>query len=639
MKKINVGILAHVDAGKTTLTEQMLFKAGELRSFGSVDKGTTQTDSMEVERSRGISVKNASASLSFGQSRIHIIDTPGHADFISEVERALSVLDYGILVISAVEGLQAQTELLLSVAKDMGLPLFVFVNKIDRLGSQGMGCIKELKAAGYQCAALNLPENECGENPGLLPASPEELVLALEDEELLQRYFEGSLGEELWSAASLALSEGRIMPVLFGSSKLGIGVLELLKFIDLLAVEKIHQGPMCGRVFKLDRDPVLGKGAYVRLFSGIIKSRQSIYIPRIDEEEKCTAIRIISGRHSRDTDSLEAGDIAVLYGLSSICAGDIIGHGTVPGKAPSVARPLLSVKVQPQREEELSQLQKALAELSQEDPLLQLQWIPQKRELSLNIAGSIQIEILQILLEERYSLKVIISPPSVIYMETPKRAAEGFDAYTMPKPCWAVLRFAIEPLPRGSGLVYESKLTGGDLPYRYQNHVETAVPRALEQGLNGWQVTDLKVSLIFGEHHHVHTHPLDFFLCTPLAIMNGLQNAGTNLLEPYYRVRMSAAEKHLGKAIGMVLDRRGSFDSPIIENGRFLLVALIPVAEAMDLPESFAILTGGRGSMGYRFSHYDICLEDFTVQRERTGVNPLDRPKFILEQRSALQSR
>lgn len=647
MKTINLGILAHADAGKTTLTEQILYRSGMIRSLGSVDTGTAQTDSLPIEQERGISVKTACASVAWEETKINLIDTPGHSDFISEVDRSLSVLDYGVLVISAVEGLEAQTEILLEAACSMKLPLFLFLNKTDRAGSRSQetlaGIQKFLQKKGI--GLLNLTElQEEGSNSVSVrlrsgSAFAEEIIDICEEEDLMESYLSsGTLEEELAaSSLSSALSQCRFFPVLCGSTKFGVGVELLLHSIHTLCREREPESQeLYGRVFKVEHDSVLGKCAYLRLFSGELQGRQTVWINRNHSEEKVTRLRLPLGRKKQDIEKIAANEIAAVYGLSSIKAGDEIGTGIHSGEPVSIANPLLSVKVSPKRPEDLTALLKALTELSDEDPLLDFEWVPQKRELRIRISGKIQIEILKLLLWERYHIETEFSPPSVIYKETPKTSGEGFDAYTMPKPCWAVLRFRIEPLPRGSGLIYESVVPNKDLLYRYQNHVEVAVPRALKQGLHGWEVTDLKVTLIYGQHHHVHTHPMDFFLCTPMAIMNGLQNTGVDLLEPYYRIRLSAGEEYLGKTISMVLDRRGQFDSPTLSEGRFTMEAEIPVAECLELPTDFAVLTGGRGAYSAKFCGYKACPPDFIAERDRTGVNPLDRSKFILEQRSAL---
>lgn len=638
-RKINIGVLAHVDAGKTSLTEQLLFRGGALRTAGAVDLGTAQTDTLAVEQARGISVKTADAVLETEKAVINIIDTPGHADFISEVERALSVLDCAVVVVSAVEGVQAQTELLLSAVQKLELPCVLFINKLDRAGSDFNAVLADLREQLTERSLLcvNRPENEGELTADVIPDGDclENAVVLTGDEELVENFL---LGEEPDFAQTVCIAvENGAAPVLCGSSKTGAGCGELLDFLcTCMPRAKAETEEFCARVFRVEHDKMLGKLAHVRVFSGSLQPRQSVYLPRLDKEEKIAGIRRPMGRKQADIPAAKAGDIAVLFGLSEVRAGDILGRGKPPRAESALAVPLLTVKAEPEKPEELMALVSALTALSDEDPMLHFLWIREKKEIQLRIVGKIQLEILGELLVERYNLRANFSAPSVIYKETPTTAGEGFDAYLMPKPCWAILKFWIEPLPRGSGLVYESKTSPSCLMYRYQNHVETAVPEALTQGLHGWEVTDLKVTLIDGEHHHVHTHPLDFFLCTPLAIMDGLRNCGTTLLEPILKVKMTFDPVLSGRVIGLVQNARGVLLDQTVRGDRQTMTAEIPVAESLELPVEFAKLTSGRGNMATAFSHYAPCPPGFMAERERIGTNPLDRAKYILERRNAL---
>lgn len=638
-RKINIGVLAHVDAGKTSLTEQLLFRGGALRTAGAVDLGTAQTDTLAVEQARGISVKTADAVLETEKAVINIIDTPGHADFISEVERALSVLDCAVVVVSAVEGVQAQTELLLSAVQKLELPCVLFINKLDRAGSDFNAVLADLREQLTERSLLcvNRPENEGELTADVIPDGDclENAVVLTGDEELVENFL---LGEEPDFAQTVCIAvENGAAPVLCGSSKTGAGCGELLDFLcTCMPQTKAETEEFCARVFRVEHDKMLGKLAHVRVFSGSLQPRQSVYLPRLDKEEKIAGIRRPMGRKQADIPAAKAGDIAVLFGLSEVRAGDILGRGKPPRAESALAVPLLTVKAEPEKPEELMALVSALTALSDEDPMLHFLWIREKKEIQLRIVGKIQLEILGELLVERYNLRANFSAPSVIYKETPTTAGEGFDAYLMPKPCWAILKFWIEPLPRGFGLVYESKTSPSRLMYRYQNHVETAVPEALTQGLHGWEVTDLKVTLIDGEHHHVHTHPLDFFLCTPLAIMDGLRNCGTTLLEPILKVKMTFDPVLSGRVIGLVQNARGVLLDQTVRGDRQTMTAEIPVAESLELPVEFAKLTSGRGNMATAFSHYAPCPPGFMAERERIGTNPLDRAKYILERRNAL---
>lgn len=652
---LNLGIVAHADAGKTTLTEQILYQSGAIRSVGSVDDGTASTDTMEVERRRGISVRCACASVDWKGARLNLIDAPGHSDFLSEVERSLSVLDAAVLVISAVEGIQPQTRMLLEIFQKEKLPCFLFFNKLDRAGSDweqvvrfieqefGVSVLPLCHAEGQGTETVSVQAADTG-SPEFLEAA----VLACGSEDMMDAFLSDAeiAARQLSGGIRKAMEEGRLFPAVCGSSKFGVGVPELLDAVCRLGTPAQELGPqLCGRIYKIEHntDPALGKAAYIRLFAGSLENRQTVKITpqsgseRKAAEEKITGIRRVDGKKLRDAGSVRAQDIAVVYGLSSARAGDILGEPAPGLREYKLAEPLMLCRAAPEKPEQLPALTAALRQLEEEDPSLCFEWNREKQEAWVRITGRIQKEVLSDLFIQRFDLHVTFSDASVIYRETPVRVGEGFEAYTMPKPCWAVVRFLIEPLPRGSGFQYECRVSPNRLPYRYQAHVETAVPRALTQGLHGWQVTDLKVTLIDGESHNVHTHPLDFFVATPMGIMDGLRNTGTKLLEPMLRAELSGPEEYLGKALSLMVAHRGRFESPVVEAERFRFSAFIPAAEAMDLPVEFSACTAGTGIYGSRFSHYEDCPEGMGKDRDRIGPDPLDRSRFILAARSALE--
>ena len=290
----------------------------------------------------------------------------------------------------------------------------------------------------------------------------------------------------------------------------------------------------------------------------------------------------------------------------------------------------------PRRPHGLSRLLEALQELTDEDPLLDVQWAPEVRELTVTVMGAIQVEVLQSLLRSRFQIAATFDPPTVIYRETPARAGEGYEAYTMPKPCWAILRFLIEPGARGSGLVYASTVAANRLLPAYQREVARRVPEALTQGLYGWQVTDLRVTLIDGEHHLVHTHPLDWSIATPMAIMNGLAATGTILLEPLYRFRLTVQEDLGGRVMGDLIRMRANIESPVVTGGRYVVEGELPVATSMDYAAHLGMLSGGRGAFAAWYGGYQPAPPEVRMVRERSGVNPLDRSRFILSMRGAL---
>lgn len=645
MKRIcSIGLAAHVDAGKTTLTEQLLYRSGTLRHCGSVDAGTAFSDFLPVEQQRGISVRASCEIIQAGELTVNLLDTPGHADFFSEVERSLSVLDCGVLLLSG--GIQAQTESVLEAFLSLHLPFFVFVNKLDLPGPLPNDIISELQERCPSVCFVPLynPINVGSETFSVesIPKTEltEALLIAADNESLLEKYLSGIpiTQSEFDAAIQQAVSCCRLCPVIFGSAKRGIGVDKLLEALEKYAPSAAIEdnAPFSARVFQVTHDRSMGKIAHIRLFSGSVKARQSVFLPRLSAEEKITQVSSVNGSRFANVSELRAGECGAVAGLSGVRAGDWLGQICNSRNDTSLTVPLLTVQIFSKDPAQRLPLLHALQELSDEDPLLDYTWVEAKQELHVKTTGRIQLEILQGFLLERYHIDAFFSEPSIIYKETPVNVAEGFDSYTMPKPCWAELRFRVEPLSRGSGLEYQSLVGPREIPYRYQHHVETALPRALKQGIHGWEVTDLRVSLIGGSYHEIHTHPLDFFVCTPMAIMKALHNAGTRLLEPILSVRLRADESTLGKTISLMVDRRAVFDSPLIHGNTFVLDAQIPASEAMDLQNVFASLTGGKGNCSSRFSHYADCPNGIGSTRERFGVDPLDRPKYILWARGAI---
>lgn len=651
-ERLNLGIVAHVDAGKTTLSEQLLYLAGSIRQVGRVDDGNTQTDYLEVERTRGISVKAASTVLHWKGLQINLVDTPGHVDFLSEVERALRVLDAAILVVSAAEGVQSQTEVLWQALQALHLPVLVVVNKIDRMGADPEAVLQDMRerlspdllalqsvmAAGSPNAHVeDRRQAGCAGHAAFLED------LASSDERLLDAYLsQGSLScAQIDQALQMHTRARTLFPVLFAQAARGVGVEAILDAVAELLPRSAGdlQAPAAGVVFGVEHDPVMGRVAQVRLYAGQLHNRDILRNATNGREEKITQIRAIHGARQVDTGLLEAGDIAAVYGLSSARVGDLLGEAQAVPAGYALATPLLTVRVFPQQEAQLPALVEALQLLSAEDPLLDAEWVSGERALHIRVTGLIQLEVLQTTLLQRFDLSCTFSSPVVLYRETPTQAGTGFVAYTMPKPCWAVLRFYLEPLPPGSGVIYENRVTDHDaiLP-RYQAQTAKAIAGSLRQGPLGWPVTDLRITLLEGESHNIHTHPLDFLVATPMAIMDGLLRCGTTLLEPMLALHMTFPAECLSRVMGLLLRARGVCEGPLYRGDRVTLEAQAPVATTLDLPTQLAALTGGRGTLGSRFSHWQPCPLELGATTPYRGVNPADRARYILWARSALQA-
>ena len=643
----NIGIVAHVDAGKTTLTEQLLFKTSAIRKAGRVDCGTAHTDWMDVEKERGISVRSAVTSIRWNDVTVNIIDTPGHTDFACEVERSLRVLDSAILVVSAVDGIQAHTETLWNTLNSLNIPVIIAINKIDRVGADYKAVISTLRSEFRKnFIPLFSVKNEETENVSLTPlfskdyVEPQLLETIVEnDEKLLNLYLEGKEIplRDLKTALAQSCTRRDIIPVIPTSAIKDKGITELLDSITELLPEPSGtvEKPVSGVVFSVNTYKQFGKVAAVRLFSGHLTSRDSVKING-GEPEKISQIKRIDGPKLHDIDSISAGEIAAICGIRSIKAGDIIGDASKVPETVSIGTSVLRSQVLPSDASKLRELAAALTTLSDEDPALNFEWFKEEKQLFINIMGKIQIEILEHQLKNRFSIDAQFKNPEVIYLETPSQTGQGYAEYTMPKPCWAVMTLLIEPGTPGSGVTYESKVSVDKIKQKYQNEIERTIPLALKQGILGWEVTDIKITMIDGEDHTVHSNPGDFIIATNMAVMEGLKNCGTTLLEPLHKFRITAPEEFSGKLIGELVNMGGEFESPEIINEKIIISGTLPVSTSMDFPIKLASLTSGKGKMTTSFHGYAPCTLEQGKTREYRGVNPLDRSKYILFMRNAL---
>lgn len=653
----NIGILAHVDAGKTTITENFLYLSGQTKKLGSVDEGTAQTDFLDVERERGISVRSSNTSFEWEGVKINLIDTPGHVDFSADVERVIRVLDCAVLVVSAVEGVQAHTETLWNALQNLKIPTIIFINKIDRVGADVDLVINEIKRElTDNLVVFNEVLNEASNDANIENLWNEKNVseniieaIANTDESILEKYLDDQklLFTELDNSLVKAVYQCNLYPVLMGSAKNSLGIKNLLNAVTHYLPEPYadETKPLSALLYKITYDKSMGQIAHVKVFNGVIKNREIIKNVSQEIEEKVTQVRKLISNKFEDIGEIKAGDIAGICGLQNAKVGDVLGEfsESLPDEI-SLRTPLLTVQVKPacpagevKNDKDYPALAEALQELSKEDPILDFEWLREDRELHVKIMGWIQIEVLEKILENRFGIKAKFDDPTVIYKETPTKKGEGFVRYWMPKPCWAIMKFLIEPGERGSGVIYESKISVDDIHRKYQNEVERTIPNALKQGIKGWEVTDLKITLIEGEDHQVHSNPGDFIVATPMGIMNGLVNTGTTLLEPLISFKISATEDLLGAITSDIIQMRGTFDSPEMENGKFILRGILPVATSLDFPVRLSSRSGGKAKISTKFYGYQECSDELGQTREYKGISPLDTSKWILKARKALQ--
>ena len=656
----NIGIVAHVDAGKTTITEQLLYQSGSSSILGSVDKGTTHTDSLNMEKQRGISIKAAEIDIAYNKNIIHVIDTPGHIDFSSEVERSIRILDGAIVVLSCAEGVQPQTEIYFNALKKSNTPSIFFINKLDRIGASPYKTINEIK----KLLAKNIVPLQfvCEENNEFIvhnifdQASNTKNIFEIKNEtykqlleniidilgntneKILEQFFEGTLTLEMITyEISIQSNKGKIYPLLYGTALKGEGIKELLNaIIDYLPAPKnLDDFELSALVYKISHNKTLGKIAHIKIFSGSISTRDEIFNVTTNKREKITMIKKVINQKSVDVKSASSSDLVMVSGLN--CSTyDILGCKTHIPKLQTITTPLLTLKIYAKIQKDYIALIEALTLLQEEDPLLNMLWIKGKKEIHLHIMGKIQIEYIEAALKERFNLEVTFGMPSVIYKETPTASVYGESRYTMPKPCWAIVKFLIEPLPKGTGLIYKSIVRTEDVKIKYQREIEDNINKILSQGIYGWQITDLKITFIKGEDHIMHSRSGDFATSAAMGIMRGLNEIGTTLLEPIIKFRITVPENIGGRVLNDIIKMRGSFITPNIHNGTFTIEGKMPVSTSLEYPGDLGKISSGKGIMTTHFYGYEPCSIETGATRERIGVNPLDRSKYILSVRNAL---
>jgi len=646
----NIAILAHADAGKTSITELMLYHSGAIKNPGSVDDGTTHTDFLAVERERGISVRSAHTTFSWKDVRINLVDTPGHVDFSADVERILTAVDGAVLVISAAEGVQAHTGTLWNALRARHIPVILFVNKLDRLGADIENVLIDIRKEWHleplymqsvqNIASADIVITDLFSKDNMAENIAETIVAG--DEKLMDAYLEGAVPhfETLEKQLAHMVSRCEIVPMLFGSARLNLGMEQLLDaMIKLLpAPNGDADSSLRARVFGISYDKTMGKVAHVRVFCGSISNRELIRNATQSVDEKVVQLRRMSGSRYDDLQQVVAGDIAGLCGFSAASVGDWLWEsGFDISDVKPLQMPLLTVRVKAMNEKDYSPLAAALQQLNTEDPSLNFEWLRDEKEMNISVMGWIQMEVLERILLDRFDIAATFEQPTVIYKETPSSIAEGFVRYWMPKPCWAILKFRIEPGEPGSGVVYQSEIRVDDVAQKYQNEVAQTIPAALKQGIKGWEVTDIRITLIEGEDHEVHSRPGDFVIATPMGIMNGMVNAGTTLLEPFVSFRIKATEELLGLITSDITKMRGTFEHPEMDHGKCILTGFLPVATSHDYSVKLSSRSGGKATISTRFAGYRPCADELGVIRPYKGISPLDEAKWILKARGAMQ--
>lgn len=649
MNKINIGIVAHVDAGKTTVTENLLYLGGVIKEIGRVDNGNTVADSMELERKRGITIKSSVISFNWKNVKINILDTPGHADFVAEVERSLSVLDGAVLVVSAVEGVQAHTLMLFKVLKKLKLPTVIFINKLDRSGANSKRVIEEMRKVlspnilGVQNAHREGTHELEVERP-YSHNSMGEIIESLcdIDDKFLEAYINDEKIERAYVKQRIQFKarDAKLYPVLIGSALKGIGVQDLMEaVVKYLPYSKGNEaGMLSGVVFKIDNSKIKNKKTYVRLFNGKINVRDNLPIFGKENDEKVKRVDVLLNGKNLESETLTAGDIGILYGIKGAKIGDIVGSRDKKIKAINLAEPVLKAKIIPLNEHENIRLYEAILMLAEEDPLLKYEASEDQKDIYLNFFGEVQMEVVKAILESKYNIKVKFEKALTIYKETPQKAGTAVThIFTAENPFYAGIGIKVEPLKRGEGIKYVSEVTTGYLPKTFQNGIEDGVYEALTQGLYGWELTDIKVTLIHGAFDSVMSTPAEFRNLAPMVLMEAVNNAKTQLLEPLYEFELKINEEVCGRAISDLTRLRAKFDNPIQLNKDILLQGLIPVNTSRDYNLEVTSYTGGKGMFVTKFYGFHEIPFKLGETREKHKIDPLNKKMYIMYKRNVLK--
>jgi len=656
MRTLNLGILAHVDAGKTTLTERLLYAAGVIDEIGSVDDGSTQTDTLALERQRGITIKSAVVSFVIDDVTVNLIDTPGHPDFIAEVERVLSVLDGAVLVISAVEGVQAQTRVLMRTLQRLHIPTLIFVNKIDRGGAQYERVLQDI---AERLTPAIIPMGSVPDlgtrSPGFTPYGAADVAFKVRLADFLADHDDAFLAARIDGETTISYRQLRgelaaqarqtlVHPVFFGSAITGAGVDALMAGIaELLpAAEGDVYGPVSGTVFKVERGSAGEKIAYVRMFSGEVRTRDRLQFGR-DSERKVTAISVFDHGSTVQRASVAAGQIGKLWGLGDIQIGDSLGISGTTTERHHFAPPTLESVIVPSRHSDKGALHVALAQLAEQDPLINLRLDDTRHEIFVSLYGEVQKEVIQATLATDFGLDVSFRETTTICIERPIGTGAAVERLRKaPNPFLATVGLRIEPAAVGSGVEFqiEAQLLGS-MPFAFFVAVEDTVRETLQQGIYGWEGTDCTVAMTHSGYLAKHSlgHQRfnkslsstgeDYRKLTPLVLISALKEAGTIVHEPMHRFHLEIPADTFGATVPELVRLRALPQTQEMRGSSYVLEGEIPAAQVHELQQQLPALTRGEGVLESAFDRYQP-VEGTTPTRPRTDHNPLNRKEYLL---------
>jgi ribosomal protection tetracycline resistance protein len=630
----NIGIYAHVDAGKTTITEQLLHKMGIIEDVGRVDDGTTHTDSLALEKKRGISIQATPVSFYLNNTKINLIDTPGHADFIAEVERSMNVLDGAILVISAREGVQSQTSVIFDSLQKLEIPTVIFVNKIDRIGVEINDVCDNIKSylSKFSFPIQNVEKNNRNVSQ-LFECSHEKLLEFLSDlsDAVFESFVEGNLCRDLLVHEFIELTKkAMVYPIIFGSALKGLAIDQLVEAINLFIPDKqqLIDGKVSGSIFKVKRNGQERK-TYVRLFGGCLKTRDYLFGERITKIEK-----LESGKEIQSQDLL-ANDIGIVYGPNLKVN---TSFGDLPRQKVSIILPTIKIEVKPIGETTRYQLLVALDTIADEDPFLEYELSEITHSIFINVFGEIQLEILQSRLNTEFNVFVAFHDAQTILKETPvKSASSQIALYDKNYPFYAEIEIRVEPLSQRQGVEIVSETSTGGLPQTFQNGILDGVNSYINQGLKGWPLTNLKITIANGNYCSVNSTPSDFRNLAPIVFMQALEKADTSLLWPMLKFRLKIPSFALGKTLSDLSQMNAKFNLPEQKSESYLICGIIPAETCQNYELKLKAFTEGKGIFSTQYSHYENAPKDIKSERVKLKVDPLDEVLYLMHKKGVLK--
>lgn len=589
-RRLVLGIFAQVDAGKTTLSEALLYKTGALRTLGRVDRGDAHLDTHELERARGITIFSKQARFETERLAVTLLDTPGHADFAPEAERVMPVIDCALLLVSGTDGVQGHTLTLWRLLQHYGVPVVLFFNKMDLPGADRAALLADARTAlSDRCAALDDAES-----------------VALSSEALLEHFLNTGTLDDALTAEAVAKRE--LFPCLFGSARQLDGIDELLQALECLAPAPVYPTELSARVYQIAHDPQGNRLTFLKVTGGTLAVRSAVRCHRPDGEPleaKVTQLRLYSGAEFEAVQQVPAGDVCAALGLSGLLAGDTLGDAA-PDRGAAL-EPVMSYCIRLPADLDPQLALPKLRLLEEEEPQLRMVWDARLREIRVQLMGAVQLEILQSLIRMRFGWDFTFDTGRISYRETIAAPVEGVGHFE-PLRHYAEVHLILAPLPQGSGLVFDTVCSEDVLDRNWQRLILTHLQEKQHLGvLTGSPVTDLRITLAAGRAHLKHTEGGDFRQATYRAVRQGLMKAESILLEPYYAFRLTVPPEQIGRAISDIRAKSGSFDPPVETPGGTLLQGRAPVSELRDYARDVAAYTRGRGRLSCEVAGYFPC--------------------------------